>query len=500
MEAGQEILQAGGNAFDAAVGAMFAAMVAEPTLTSAGGSGHFMALPESGEPILFDFFVDMPTRELDPNDMEFFHVQVDFGLATQGFHIGRASAAVPGNVAGLMMVQDKLGVLHPREVLAPAIEAARDGVVLSQGQALVFEILRPILTHEERGRSIFAPNGHLLQEGDVLRLPEFSDFLDALAREGPDLFYKGEVARIILEWAREGGLLRAEDLARYQVRQRAPLRADFRGFQVLLNPPPAQSGVLIDLTLSLLERDVPADAASISLPRLVAALDVTDQARADLTADILNQEIIQPLTRQSRFDPYLNRFLRLVSPTPSPTGETSQGATTHVSVLDKWGNAGSVTTSNGEGCGSMLPQVGFMLNNMLGEEDINPNGFHQHVGGARLASMIAPTIVLEGGKPILVTGTGGSTRIRSVIVQLLVNLFCRKLSIQEATAAPRIHLENGVLHAEPGVSEQCLTDLSSRYSLNQWSSQSPFFGGAHSVTPEGGAGDARRGGHSAMWF
>ena len=138
---------------------------------------------------------------------------------------------------------------------------------------------------------------------------------------------------------------------------------------------------------------------------------------------------------------------------------TSRGATTQVSILDTEGNAASVTTTNGEGCGYILPGLGFMLNNMLGEEDLNPHGFHRHKPGDRLPSMVAPTIVTKDGMPVMVTGSAGSNRIRSAIVQVITNVLCSDMEIKEAVVAPRIHVEGETLQVEPGVDEVQLEKL-----------------------------------------
>ena len=150
-EAAQRILESGGNAFDAAVAAVFTAMVAKPGLICAKGGGHFLAVPALGEPILFDFFVDMPRKKFEASDLDSLSVNVDFGSAQQEFHIGRAAVGVPGNVAGLLQVQQKLGSLLRKEVLLPAIEHTRDGIVLSKSQAYLVKILSPILTREKKG-------------------------------------------------------------------------------------------------------------------------------------------------------------------------------------------------------------------------------------------------------------------------------------------------------------------------------------------------------------
>ena len=452
-EAARELLWLGGNAFDAAVGAVFTSMVSEPSLTSAGGGGYLMSYPVAGEPILYDFFVDMPRGEVSSSELDFFGVWIDFGTAKQEFHIGRGAVAVPGTVGGLLHIHRRLGALPLKEVLSPASRAAREGVELSEMQANLLRILAPILTYEEIGSSLFAPNGRLLRGGDRFKVSEFANFLDALGSEGKDFFYRGEVAQVISEWARNGGLVQREDLASYRVNERSPLSVEFADHTVLLNPPPAQSGALIQMTLSLLGSRLE---APITIEELVAAFRATDQSRSE-------------------------RVL---------------GSTTHFSILDRDGNAASVTTTNGEGCGYVLPNVGFMLNNMLGEDDLNPGGFHQHAAGVRLPSMVAPTIVLKDGKPVLLTGSAGSKRIRSVIVQLVVNYLCYGMGIEEATRAPRIHLDGDTLHVEPGIAEKSLARLESRYSIRRWDKTSLFFGGANSVTPEGGAGDPRRGGYS----
>ena len=493
-EAAQEVLWLGGNAFDGAVAAVFTAMVSESTLTSAGGGGCFLASPLDRPPRLFDFFVDMPSRKVVSEELDFFGISVDFGEARQEFHVGKGSVAVPGNIAGLIHVHNQLGRLPLEEVLAPACRSARHGVALSERQAYLVEILAPILTHDELGRTLYSPKGTILSEGDLLVMSEFADFLTALGREGADLFQRGDAAKIILEWAEGGGLIQPLDLASYRVCEREPLRTRFNGYEILLNPPPAQSGVLIDIALSLLEKRCRRTSPAISLTDLVWAFDVTNQFRVENAPFGPPSGLEVPVSETDLFGDYLDRFEKGWGSDFPPEEPQSGGSTTHVSVLDKEGNAASVTTTNGEGCGYVLPGLGFMLNNMLGEEDLNPRGFFRYPAGMRLSSMVAPTVVRKNGKPILLTGTAGSNRIRSVIVQLLVNNLFRGMSIEEATRAPRMHLEGHTLHLEPGIPEAELSELPDKYRLERWREQNLFFGGANSVTPRQGSGDPRRGG------
>lgn len=448
-EAARRILLEGGNAFDAAVAAAFTAMVAEPTLTSAGGGGHLMALTADGPPVVYDFFVDMPRGATD--GMDFFPVEVDFGTTRQAFYIGKGSAAVPGNVAGLLAVQRRLGRLPRPIVLEPAREAARQGVRLSRMQGFLFELLAPILTHSESGRRQFAPGGKLLRQGSRYRSPAFAGFLDELSRRGAGVLYRGEAARILVDWAAEGGLIVAEDLNRYQVTVRRPLRVRFADCTVLLNPPPAQSGRLIAFTLK--NKNLQAG-ASARLKDVALALGETDSRRAAITA----------------------------------------GSTTQISILDREGNAASLTTTNGEGCGYFLDELGFMANNMLGEQDVNPQGFHRHPAGRRLPTMMAPTIAVRDGRPVLVTGSAGSLRIRSAVVQILVRTLLWKQDLETAVESPRLHPEGSDLHVEPGLPEETIQELAEDFSLKLWRRKSLYFGGAHSVSPREAIGDSRRNG------
>ncbi|UCF36301.1 MAG: gamma-glutamyltransferase, partial [Acidobacteriota bacterium] len=439
----QETIQKGGNAFDGAVAGVFTSMIAESTLTSAGGGGCLLAKPAGSDPILFDFFVDMPSGR--PGEtMEFFPIEVDFGPTTQEFHVGRGATAVPGSVAGLVTVNERLGRLPLSEVLKPAIQAAEQGVVLGPGQAYLIKILAPILTREPLGREVYTPQGRLPRASDRLAMPEFARFLERLGEEGSDYLYRNDGARRILEWSKvAGGLITLEDLAGYKVIERRPLHCRFAGCDVFLNPPPAQSGWLIEIVLSLLE-ETAGKKRRPGLGELISAMALANEIRFTHSSDGLSVDGPLPFSRRPEFRSYVHRYLERLPAAP-PAACEGRGSTTQLSVIDREGNAASVTTTNGEGCGAFVPGLGFMPNNMLGEQDLNPAGVHRYAPGSRLSTMLAPTIVTREGEPVLVTGSAGSNRIRSVVVQLLVNVLDRGMSLAEATAAPRIHLEGDLL-------------------------------------------------------
>ena len=498
VEAAKEILWLGGNAYDAAIAAVFTSMTAEPALTGPGGGGHFMACPADSKPVLFDFFVDMPSGVIEPNQMEFFDIEVDFGPEQQQFHIGKGSIAVPGTVAGLLHVHDVLGKLDRKDLMAPAIRVAKEGAVLSDAQAYLVKILAPILNYEIVGRRLFSPDERLLQTGDILSIPDLADFLDGLVCEGVDLMYKGEVADRIVEWVGEEGFLRKADFEQYEVKERTPISTDFFGHSIYLNPPPAISGILIDFTFCLLEQMILSAGPSIELIDMALALSITNEARQNKLPGGTVMSNRPRFCVDDDFQTYVEKFLTKRPGRKNGQEPNSRGATTQVSILDTEGNTASVTTTNGEGCGYILPGLGFMLNNMLGEEDLNPQGFHLHKPGDRLPSMVAPTIVMKNGAPAMVTGSAGSNRIRSAIVQVIVNVLCGDMEVEEAIVAPRIHVEGNTLQVEPRVDEAQLDKLNFFFKIHRWNDLNLYFGGVNSVTPKGGAGDPRRGGAATV--
>ncbi|NOZ68660.1 MAG: gamma-glutamyltransferase, partial [Deferribacteres bacterium] len=169
--------------------------------------------------------------------------------------------------------------------------------------------------------------------------------------------------------------------------------------------------------------------------------------------------------------------------------------TTHISAVDGQGNAASMTTSNGSGSGCFIPGTGIMLNNMMGEDDLHPDGFFSSPPGMRVSSMMVPTIILKHGRADVVMGSGGSKRIKTAVLQVLLNIIDFNCSLEEAVEAPRIHLEDGTLHTEPGLPADVLERLAAHYKLNRWNTRDMYFGGVHCVSGEmHGWGDSRRGG------
>ncbi len=486
-EAAAEILRAGGNAFDAAVAAAFAAPMAEPALTSAGGGGFLLALSPSESPLFYDFFVDVPPKRLE--NPEFFPITVDFGDTTQEFHIGAGSIAIPGFVAGLLRLHRERGRLPLREVLAPAISYAKRGIFLSPVQASFVKLLEPIFTATQEAKRVYAPNGRLIDEKTLFKNPDYADFLELLVEEGQWAFYGGEIAdrieRISLE---RGGLIRKEDLLRYKVVEREPLSFSFRGRRILTNPPPSFGGILIAFTLSLLEKVDLGEWGSLEhVSSLIEAMAVTEFFREKFVNGHLHDEKLQNLLAdEGILETYRNLFkMRL----------NLWGNTTHISILDGEGNGVSMTTTNGEGSGIVIPGTGVMLNNMLGEEDLNPRGFFKWPPYVRLPSMMAPTATFKGGGVELLLGSAGSNRIRSAIVNVILNYTVFNYPVEESIELPRLHCERKKVFLELGFSESLFKTIEKHYQLTVFKEKNMFFGGVQAVDfSYNGKGDPRRGG------
>jgi gamma-glutamyltranspeptidase/glutathione hydrolase len=380
-------------------------------------------------------------------------------------------------------------------------------------QAFIGRLIEPILLLTPECAAIFGhPDGGLVRVGDLVRFPELANTLEALASEGPRLFYQGDVARaIVADQQAHGGLLTAADLRRYRVRRHKPLASSFRSRTVLTNPPPSRGGLLISFALRLLDGldfDAAAFGAAGHLEVLSEAMRVTSLARQELEAQNLQprQQVARLLGPASirRWTGVLRDLLsRPVSERDRDPAILARPNTTQISVIDGDGLVVSLTTSAGEGTGFVVPGTGVILNNMLGEADLHPQGFHQSTPGRRIPSMMAPSVVLDGAHPVLALGSGGANRIRSAILQVLLNLLAFDLPLPAAVEAPRIHFEDGVLQAEGGNDAQAVAALEAAgYAVNRWQSRHMYFGGVHAVAhPIGGdfvaVGDPRRGGAAA---
>jgi gamma-glutamyltranspeptidase/glutathione hydrolase len=500
--AAELILREGGNAFDAILAAHFMACVVEPVLASLGGGGFLLAHSEKAHrkhqrDVIYDFFTQTPHVSLPQDELDFHPIHANFGTTTQEFHIGLASVATPGTVRGVFKIHEDLGTMPLMELAQPAIEAARDGVVVNGFQAYILDIVSPIFSATRESRHQYQSLNHpdsLICEGEWLQQPQLANFLEALVVEGSDLFYRGEIAQIICDLsAREGGQLTLQDLSNYQVILRDPVHIHYKQHHVLTNPPPSCGGTLIAFALNLLEHcsvERSEFGSWAHLHALVEAMRLTNEARFDVLLDSPREAALLRLLDADLLQQYRVKI--------AATLRVSRG-TTHMSVMDGMGNVASMTVSNGEGCGHVVPDTGIMLNNMLGEQDLNPDGFFRWPPNQRMASMMAPTLVFSKDGKKICLGSGGSNRLRTAILQVLINIIDFKNNLHDAVTHPRIHFENDLLSIEPGFEPRELQPLHRQYVNHKlWEQKNLFFGGVHAVMEHDGiydgAGDQRRGG------
>ncbi|WP_430470993.1 gamma-glutamyltransferase [Thalassospira lucentensis] len=492
--AAARVLEEGGNAFDAVVAAMWAACVAEPVLASLGGGGFVMARPAGKPPRLYDFFVETPLEKRAREDLEFESRLATFaGGVTQEFHGGYGSVATPGVVAGLFKIHDDLAGLPMAQLAEPAISAARDGIELNAFQRYVMGIVEPLLGFSPDSRKIFGKPGHqdeagfeLLDEGVLHHQADLAHSIDYLVRTGVDGFYHGDLGDALVRESRaSGGYLTRKDLAAYRVLVRDPLLVAGRKGRFVLNPPPASGGVLVGFGLKL-ARDMALGSfgSARHLEAVSGVLHATGLARGEYGASpvILSDELCES-------------YRMMIGERP-----LTQRGTTHISVVDQDGNLAAATLSNGSSSGRVVPKTGIMMNNMLGEADLSSDGFHQWPCGVRMTSMMTPALYLGADGSSVALGSGGSNRIRSTMLQVMLNMDAFDMTLHGAVAAPRLHVEDGLLSVEPGFDEALLDGLSIQ-NQQRWESEDMFFGGVHAakVSADGATfsavGDARRNGH-----
>jgi gamma-glutamyltranspeptidase/glutathione hydrolase len=488
-EAGATVLRDGGNAVDAAVAAVLASFSVESALTGFGAGGFMIVKGPGRAATLIDFFVAAPGLGGHELGDELKPVPVHFDpRTTQIFNVGAVSCAVPGTAAGLSLALERFGSAPISDLIGPAVKLARDGAPLNRQQAFVLRILEPIYTATPAAREIYAPEGHILGEGEVFRYPDLAVAIERFAAEGSHSIYGGDVAEAIEDFVcSRGGLLSVADLDSYEAIEREPVAAGFGGHELLSNPPPSAGGLLIAYSLALLE--MMGGSGTLEIARAMAAA---------------NRARVAGFTESLEVEGFAAEFLDEAAVSRALSGDDLLGSTTHLAAMDSDGLCASVTCSNGTGSGMVVPGTGVHLNNMLGEEDLNPLGFHRARPGSRISSMMAPTLLLEGGEVVAGLGSAGSNRIRSAVLQTTVNLIARRMDPQAAVDAARIHLEGGVLQAEPGIDPAALDEIEAGGEVVRWGERNLFFGGVQVVARDpatgalAGGGDPRRGGAVAF--
>jgi gamma-glutamyltranspeptidase / glutathione hydrolase len=420
-----------------------ASCVAETLFTGLGGGGFATYYDaSSGDTTCVDFFVAVPglggQRSVQPLE-----IAIDFGGQLVPYAVGPATVAVPGTPAGVAHLHGRWGKLPWADVVQPAISHAERGVAFGAVHAKVLATVASAMLINEGVKVYGDRAGGLLPAGGTLFHPGLATALRMLATEGPDAFYTGSVASAMVAAVGDQGDLGAADLAAYRVHETAPRSVDFGGAQVL-----ARGDDLDDLLGALQRLEVVDD----------------DAETAARMADVLRA---RPL----------------------------RGDTTSIAVADADGNACAVTTSLGLSSGVWLADLGIHLNSMMGEGELVRG---TETPGRRMGSMMSPLVAVIDDGPVLVAGAAGGSRIRSALLQVLVNTLHRGMSAADAISAPRLNPVPGRVHVEPGMPDAVLARLEADAEVVTWPALDSYFGGVAAISVDGPGADPRRGGDARV--
>ena len=519
---GVEILQAGGNAADAAVAVGFALAVTYPRAGNLGGGGFMLVhLAGTGRTAAIDYRERAPAAAR--RDM---FLNADGTVNRQRSRFSRMAAGVPGTVAGLLYALEKYGTLPRRKVMAPAIRLADRGFAVSPGMAAALARWSERLAQDPAAKALlFNRDGTTLQAGQRLRQPALARTLKAISRRGANGFYRGSVAAAIeADMRAGGGLITAADLARYRVTERTPLTGSYRGYQVVSMPPPSSGGVHLVQMLNILEGYPIAEYGAGSARALHLAAETMRRAYADRSRYLGDTDFTQVPMAQLSAKEYAARLRAGIDEKQAtPSGQIAPGAqlpqesedTTHYSIVDSAGNAvaNTYTLNYSYGSGILMPKLGFFLNNEMNDFAVSPgepDSFGLVSGeanaiqpGKRPLSSMTPTLLLHNGKLVLVTGSPGGSTIINTVLQIILNFVDHGMNPAEAVAAPRIHHQwmPDRLLAEQGISPDTLALLQAAgHQLVQgWA-----IGNAGTIAIGNGwlygAADARRSGGLALGY
>ena len=453
-DAGVAILRAGGNAIDAAAAVGLALAVTHPSAGNLGGGGFMLIRFADGRSTFIDFRERAPLQSTRDMYLD------GSGKPTTDSLVGWRAAGVPGTPRGLEYAQRKYGKSKWADVVAPSVKLAREGFTISYGLANSLKSSKNLAQFPESKR-IFQKNGAFHEAGAKLIQPELAAVLERIRLTGARDFYEGETARILAaEMAKNGGIITLDDLKQYQVAERKPLEGDFRGYKIITAPPPSSGGIGILQMLAVLEKTGYEQEGAGSAHAIHYTAEAMRRYYAD-RAEHLGDPDFWPVPVSKLLSPnYVNKLRASINPDKATNSDeikagdlkTMESAeTTHYSIVDSEGNCVAVTytLNGGYGSGVTAPGLGFLLNNEMDDFSVKPGhpNMYGAVGGEanaiqprkRPLSSMSPSIVLKDGKPFLVVGTPGGTRILTSVMQVIQNVIDFKMNAQDAVNFPRFH-------------------------------------------------------------
>jgi gamma-glutamyltranspeptidase / glutathione hydrolase len=453
-EVGAQVLAQGGNAVDAAVASAFTLAVTLPAAGNIGGGGFLLYRAADGEAVAFDFRETAPSRATA--DMFLREGRYDEKL----HHESYLSVGVPGTVAGLHLAWRRKGRLDWKRLVEPAIRLARDGFPVTPGLSRSLKNVLPGMRPFSASVAQFSRAGVPYEAGDTLRQPDLARTLERIAELGPDGFYSGETAELIVkEMEAHGGLITREDLKAYRAMERIPLRGNYRGVEVVVVPPPTSGGVILLQMLNVLEgfplaKNGFGSAATLHLLAETMRRGFADRARYLGDPDFSRSMPVDRLVSKE----YSAKLRNSINPDCSSKSSSSSfnwvpesDDTTHLSVVDAEGNAVALTYTLEYSYGSriVVPGAGFLLNNEMGDFNAGPGltndrgliGTEPNLAapGKRMLSSMSPTILAKDGRVFMLTGSPGGRTIINTVLQTILNVVDFGMNLREAVEAPRIH-------------------------------------------------------------
>jgi gamma-glutamyltranspeptidase/glutathione hydrolase len=524
--AGVEIMQAGGNAVDAAVATGFALAVVHPPAGNLGGGGFMLIRMADGRIHFIDYREKAPAA-----------VRPDMYLDAQGNVIEGASEygykaiGVPGSVAGMVYAEQKYGKLTLRQVIAPAIRLAREGYPLSWEEARDFQ-RDQYLSQFTESRRIFQRDGNFYHPGEIFRQPELARTLKRIAAQ-PDDFYHGAIARELAASVQKGGgIITVEDLAHYEVKEREPVRGTYRGYEIISAPPPSSGGTVLIEALNIAEGFDLAKLGDRSAESIHFAIEAFRRAfydRAEFLGDpdfskIPVAQLIDKkyaaawresidaahasASKDLKRPPIFNELEQYAAAHPVPQENHESPHTTHYSVVDAEGNAVAVTTTINDWFGSRVTAegLGFLLNDEMDDFSAKPgvpnaDGLIQGSAnaiapGKRPLSSMTPTIIVHDGKTVLVLGSPGSSKIITTVANVLMGVVDYGMNIQESVDAPRFHNQwlPDVLNVEQWFSPDTVQTLQKmgydvQIGLHEFGNIYPYWSDAECIAIDPGSGE-----------
>ena len=502
--AGARIFREGGNAADAIVAAGMAAFVCEVALCGPLGGGVAVSQFGGDTPLAWDFFARVPglgAKTKKPQD--FGQAVIDFGVTQQAFRVGKGAAALGLALPGLIELHASHGRLPLNIVVEPAVELGRKGFLVGEQMAYILSLIEPIFRWTPETHGLCFPNGNCPEAGARLFNRALADVLESVGRD------TSLVNALYTQLADEygpsaGGLVTQRDIDGLRIDCHKAIEFDWHNWRIASMPAPSSGGVLIGTGARLI-KDIGARVGAGSTEHMLEMANVQrlllGVRSSSFDERICSSEFVDGLLRAWDVD-----VLRKMGENVD-FADNFLGSTTHMSAMDAELGTVSLTLTNGEGCGSNLSGTGIQVNNLLGEEDINPKGFHQADPGTRMNTMMAPTIA-RSQTHRLALGSGGSNRLRNAILSTLLNVIEFETSLETAVEMPRLHVDRSgdqiVAHIEDVGDVKVLCEsLRKRYDdVTIFPGRNMFFGGVHAVewSADGpsGTGDLRRGGAVAF--